>query len=283
MPVNSLPLLPDESDAFADTRDLGESRPLWTMDRGVFIRALICFLILSPVPSFSETLSTLPQAAVSEVTKMVVAAGGMDLDDDGTEGIIEVEGWKGFPTKLSSYHKKDSDGTVKSAKVIMLNPAPEQTARWIVQAVIDATGAYDAARAKELLNATVGASGFQFVVRGVHWEDMERSGTNIAYPFRDGVTVKLKRFGDSYPSRALTPQEIQYTLDAADDEVTLTGKYARIQSTTRADYAAAGGRKETEGHAWRKVVRDLYQEAWGKDRNQLMTAKAKALFGSDKQ
>lgn len=214
---------------------------------------------------------------------MVAAAGGLDLDDDGSQGLVEVEGWKGFPTTLSSYHKKDKDGTVKMAQVIMLNPSPRQTARWIVQAVIDATGTYNPEKAKTLVNVTASASGFQFVIRGVHWEDMGRTGIHIAYPFRDGVTVKLKRFGDGYPSKALTPEEIQYTLDAADAEVTATGKYARIQSTTRSDYAAAGGTEPPEGHAWRKVVRELYQAAWGKDQNQLMTAKAKALFRSDKQ
>lgn len=261
----------------------GRYRQVMNFLRAFILRSTACFLVVHPLPLFSEPASSLPEAAVSEVAEMVAAAGGLDLDDDGSKGVVEVEGWKGFPTTLSSYHKKDQDGMVKMAKVIMLNPSPRQAARWIVQAVIDATGTYNSEKAKTLVGVTVGVSGFQFVIRGVHWEDMERSGTYIAYPFRDGVTVKLKRFGDSYPSKALTPEEIQYTLEAAEAEVTLTGKYARIQSTTRADYAAAGGTEPTEGHAWRKVVRELYQAAWGKDRNQLMTAKAKALFRADKR
>lgn len=253
-----------------------------TLLRAFIVRSAVCLWAFGPLPSFSEPSSSLPEAAVSEVAEMVAAAGGLDLDDDGSQGVVEVEGWKGFPTILSSYHKKDKDGTVKMAKVIMLNPSPRQAARWIVQAVIDATGSYSAAKAATLVKATAGASGFQFVIRGVHWEDMARSGTHIAYAFHDGVTVKLKRFGNSHPSAALTPAEIQYTLDAANAEVTATGQYARIQSTTRAEYAAAGGRERTAGHAWRKVVRELYQAAWGKDRNQLMTAKAKALFRPEK-
>ncbi len=245
----------------------------------LFILCLATSLIATtPLSAISETSSSLPQEAVSEVEKWVETAGGLDLDDDGTEGVVEIEGWKGFPTVMSSYHKKDADGTVKEAKVIMMNPSSHQLARWIVQAVIDATGTYDTVKAKTLLNVTLGASGFQFVIRGVHWEDMERSGVFIAYPFRDGVTVKLKRFGEKYPSRKLTVEDIQYTLNAAESEVTFTGKYARIQSTTRAEYAVAGGKEITEGSAWCSVVRELYQAAWGKDRNQLMTAKAKALF-----
>ena len=205
---------------------------------------------------------------------MVKAAEGHDLEEEKL-GNVEVEGWEGFPTTLFRYAKTDADGTKKTGLIVLLNPDARQAARWIVQAVIDTTGSYDPEKAKRLARETAGASGFQFPVRGVHWEDMGRKGVHTAYPFRDGVTVKLRAFGESYPSTVLDESQLKYTVEA---DVTLTGKYARIQSTTREQYMAAGGQLPVDGHLWRSVVRKLYQAAWGKDRNELMTAKAKVLF-----
>jgi hypothetical protein len=53
-------------------------------------------------------------------------------------------------------------------------------------------------------------------------------------------------------------------------------RYARIQSTKREEYRKAGGTENVEGLAWLDVSRKLYQAAWGKDRNELMIAWAKA-------
>ena len=63
-----------------------------------------------------------------------------------------------------------------------------------------------------------------------------------------------------------------------------TGTYARICSTTREQYKAAGGKvdvgtsdsSETRKKAWLGVVRDLYKQAWESDSNQLMNAWAAA-------
>src|SRR5579862_9275806 len=43
---------------------------------------------------------------------------------------VEIEGWKGFPTKRYTYSIKDKDGAVKTADVVMLNPTAKQIARW---------------------------------------------------------------------------------------------------------------------------------------------------------
>ncbi|CAN5299444.1 hypothetical protein BH11PSE11_BH11PSE11_10920 [soil metagenome] len=172
----------------------------------------------------------------------------------------------------------DSNGVRKTGTVVMMNPSRNQLARWIVQAVIDAKGSYNFANAKTLALYTQSASGFQFPVRGVHWEDMSGSGVHVAYPFRDGVTVQMRRFGASYPTRVLTSADLDYIITAPESEVTLTATYARIQSTTRQEYINAGGTDATAGHAWRTAVRNAYKAAWGKDRNLLMTAKAKSIL-----
>jgi hypothetical protein len=233
----------------------------------------------SNVPGGATVASTLPAAALDQVEQMVKARRGYDLEAESL-GKVQTEDWRGFPTTLYRYTKKDDDGVKKIGLAVLLDPSPRQVARWIIQAVIDATGEYHADKAKKLVNETSSASGFQFLVRGVHWEDMEGTGVHIAYPFRDGVTVKLRAFGDHYPSSPLNQAQLQYTIDAPESEVTATGKYARIQSTTREEYRLAGGSKVTAGGAWRSVVRELYQSAWGKDRNELMTAKAKSMFNA---
>jgi hypothetical protein len=54
-----------------------------------------------------------------------------------------------------------------------------------------------------------------------------------------------------------------------------------VASTTREEYLAAGGTEtvgtKADGNVhWLDVVRQLYQEAWTSDRDQLISAKAKA-------
>jgi hypothetical protein len=73
-----------------------------------------------------------------------------------------------------------------------------------------------------------------------------------------------------------SPEQMQKALHAVVADVTWVGKYARLQSTTREDYRAAGGKEDVEGAAWLNVSRKLYQAAWKSDRNELMIAWAKA-------
>ncbi len=65
-----------------------------------------------------------------------------------------------------------------------------------------------------------------------------------------------------------TPSVIQ------DGNIT-SGKYGRIISTTREQYKINGGKENTEGLNWLKVVRIEYQAALQSDSNRLITAWAK--------
>src|SRR5215211_2393525 len=50
-------------------------------------------------------------------------------------------GWEGLPLQECTYKVKgDLDSAWKTAKVIMLNAAPDQLARWIVRTCIEVTG-----------------------------------------------------------------------------------------------------------------------------------------------
>jgi hypothetical protein len=213
---------------------------------------------------------------VDTVAKMVAHAGGLDLQEHNL-GPVAVEGWPNLPVTLFSYSKTDQDGQKKNGLAAMLNPSSRQTARWIVTATVKALGDFDENFAKKLVKETVNASGFQFLVRGVHLEAMDGAAKHKAYPFFNGVTVKLNGIADGYSTRPLSNDELQYTISAPVGDVTTVGTYARIQSTTAKEYHANGGTADTTGAKWLEVVRQAYMKAWDNDEFELMNAKAKAL------
>lgn len=211
--------------------------------------------------------------SVSAIENLVVHSGGYDLQEKGL-GLVTIDSWSGFPTHKFSYAKTDQDGVKKTGIAVMLNPSPNQAARWIVDSVTKACGRYVEEFARRLVGHVANASGFQFLVRGIHLEDMDGNGVHTYYPFFDGVTVKLDTIPDGWPTRLLKPAEVESTVTAEEGKVTQVGKYARIQSTTRQEYWDAGGTQDVSNEKWLGVVRQLYQDAWGNDENVLMLATA---------
>jgi uncharacterized protein YndB with AHSA1/START domain len=191
-----------------------------------------------------------------------------------------VPGWEGFPTLGCEYAVKDRSGMVKSARVVMLNPTPDQLARWIVSACREVQG--DArldSCADGLARHILTQSGGQFPVAGVVYEDISpRDGIHEAYAFRDGVAVEVE---------GLAPRAV-HSLSAAELTASMEGRVlrtrpcARLQSTTREHYRAAGGAQDVEELAWLAVSRKTYQAAWTSDRNALMVAWLKAQGGQRK-
>jgi hypothetical protein len=62
-----------------------------------------------------------------------------------------------------------------------------------------------------------------------------------------------------------------------------SGKFARLQGTTREEYKANGGTVDvgdsSGGHrnrSWLEVSRELFKSAWDNDRNELLIAWARA-------
>ncbi len=188
-------------------------------------------------------------------------------------------GWDGLPLIECNYSVTGRKEVVaKTAKVIMLNPSPEQLAHWVVYTCLEVVGNAKAKCTSRLSQQIIGQSGAQFPVAGIVFEDiLPEDGIFEVYAFRNGVTVKVngvKHLGTNQPSG----EEIRKAIDG---DIVWTGKYARIQSTTREQYKANGGRKDvgnspnTRGR-WLEVSRELYKSAWGKDRNELMIAWARA-------
>ena len=96
--------------------------------------------------------------------------------------------------------------------------------------------------------------------------------------------IKVLLFVLSYAASLFHLSCLEYYLSLKNDQLKPnTGRYARISSTTREMYYAAGGTADV-GHsddgqrsqAWLGEVGRLYREAWNNDRNFLIYAWAKA-------
>lgn len=185
--------------------------------------------------------------------------------------------WAGFPLQRCHYSVVDHDGTTKTADVIMLNPSPEQVARWIVDACWRVRGKISPEDTDKLFTQVIQQSGGQFPVAGVVYEDIiPADGVFEIYCFRNGVTVSI----DGVPHRGTAPLTSSQVEASLFGRVTNVFKYGRIQSTTPGQYLRNGGSldvgtDEKRTLLWPEAVRQLYQKAWGQDRNDLMIAWAR--------
>lgn len=219
----------------------------------------------------------LPVDAVSRVEQYFESKKSARYMERNCEDAV-YPGWEGFPLQKCRYNVKDKDGTIKNAEVIMLNASPNQLARWVVYTCIEIKGSAAPEFTEKLSKHIIMQSGAQYPVAGMVYEDMEGDGIYKLYCFRDGVTVGIKGI-ESASKKVMNEDEINQCLYG---EVEWCGTYARIQSTTREQYTSFGGKEDvgtsTKGNkkiSWMKVSRELYQAAWGSDRNELMLAWAK--------
>jgi hypothetical protein len=173
--------------------------------------------------------------------------------------------WEGFPTVMCTY--SGSSGA-KDISVIMLNAEPPQIARWLVTACRDARAQHIRHCAERLALQTTCQSGFQFPIAGFVDE-------GEIFSFRNGVTARMTgtqfwKFTSKNFSDATKP--------VFDNEPESAGKYARISSTERKQFADLVGQPLStfDGLAWIATARKEYQAAWGQDSNRLMTARVKS-------
>jgi hypothetical protein len=214
--------------------------------------------------SASETMSK-PDAAVQSADleyaeSKIIPWRSAHCDDP----IMNYPRWNGFPVTLCDY--SDIGVTVKT---YMLNADRAKQARWTVTACSDAKAKKNMRKCIDYMIGQVreASSGGIFPIAGYIPEPQDGGR---CYVFRDGVTVwtKLRPYWQSPKNHSCGPvNENDQPLDHA-------WKFARIASTTRGDYIAAGGSRPVDGLNWVDVTRDLYQKAWNSDRNELMSAKA---------
>lgn len=196
-----------------------------------------------------------------------------------------LPGWEGLPVKLYEYRTGPDirTGQPKKGKVYLLNPSPERLARWIATACWKARGSLEYRYTDKLLRWIRNQSGGQFPVRGVVYEAMYEPGRYDPYVFKDGVTVYVADPNRMSADGHCTDEQLEFYLRLTDADLKpYTGRYARIASTTREQYRAAGG-TERVGDSdrdrrieWLNVVRRLYRQAWESDENRLITAWAEA-------
>lgn len=191
-----------------------------------------------------------------------------------------IPGWEGYPVQLWQYFTGEDIylGKPKKGLVYMLNPDAEKLAKWIVNAVFDATGQIRYEDVEKVRTFIKWQSGAQFPVSGVVYEAMYTDGFYEPYVFKDGVTVyvadSLMRAWD----KTCTEEQLQYYLTLTNDQLEEnTGRYARISSTTREMYYAAGGTAQVgygddgqRSREWLGEVARLYKEAWNSDKNFLI-------------
>jgi len=223
----------------------------------------------------SVAASSAPVDDLLKSTRAYFAARLTKLTCD--EPTQEYPRWQGYPIQRCSY----SDSGV-SVRTYMLNPSADQLARWTVTACVDAQAAAPSTCARALSKAILEASSGVFPVAGFIPEPASSGGGAgsqvLCFLFRDGVTVTTAKVPGAPPAVKGTCA----SSDENEEAVMRAKRFARVVSTTRGDYLRNGGQEpvgtDVDGDPrWLDVVRALYQRAWGADRNELISARARAM------
>jgi len=202
-----------------------------------------------------------------------------------------VPNYEGYPVQLYEYYTGEDIylNRPKRGLVYMLNPSAEKMAKWIINAVYDVRGEIRYDDIEKVRNFIMWQSGGQFPVKGVVYEAMYTPGFYEPYVFKDGVTVYIKDDVMRADDKTCTDEQLEFYLTMTNADLKdYTGRYARICSTTREMYYAAGGTDEVgtgeDGQriqAWLDTVRELYLQAWDSDKNFLIYAWAKSNLEAD--
>lgn len=170
-----------------------------------------------------------------------------------------INGWENIKVSLYEY---SVDNGKKVGKVYMANADAKKLATWIITTCVTLTNKLDKKNTDYLIKSIRNASGGQFPVKGIVYENMDGKGY-YPYVFKDGVTVSLKQ---------TTTDDLSLITN---DNIKKTGKYARIISTTREEFNNKFPSKNTIGIEWLNVVREEYKLALQSDTNNLLIAWAK--------
>ncbi len=191
---------------------------------------------------------------------------------------INLLHWEGFPVQSCAY----AAGGI-AVRAHMLNPSAEQLARWTVTACLDARATMARDCIGYLARQIMASSGGVFAVAGFLPAAIEAGngrGTIYCHLFRNGVMIQTDHWKDARRPIGATC--------GPDEEVERPARFAmaaaHLAATTRQEYRNAGGQEavgsDLDGNVrWLDVVRLQYQQAWGNDRNALISAKARAAKG----
>jgi hypothetical protein len=179
--------------------------------------------------------------------------------------VMNYPNWIGFPVTKCAY--SDIGATVHT---YMLNADRAKLARWVITSCHDAKTSNMHGCIKWLVGQMISSASYNiFPVAGYIPEPEDCDYTCCL--FRDGVTVKtaLRPHFAKPINGSCGPDDAESTLP-----LTWAGQFARIASTTRADYKTVHPEASVDGVKWVDIVRSEYQKAWNSDRNELLAAKA---------
>ena len=218
-----------------------------------------------------------------EECKDVLKAAYMAQNKLGT--YYDIPNWEGYPVELWEYFTGEDikKHVKKRGLVYLLMPSPEKLATWIATTCWEVKHSVDTCYVNCIRDFIKWQSAAQFAVAGVVYEDMYTKGFFEPYIFKDGVTVYVADSTMMPADKHCTDEQLEYYLHLTNNDLKPnTGRYARICSTNRDHYYAAGGtvdvgdNENNRKHKWLEVVRHLYQQAWNSDCNELMIAWAKS-------
>ena len=250
--------------------------------------ALLATLTLAGSASAGDTL-------LGDVSRAVL--GGRYLSPSGgcTPGDRDLLGWPADRLTRCRYEVTDihRDGSRRSKAgiVYLANPSPERVLAWLESACRRADPADVEGCVRDEALAIRVASGAQFPVAGLVWEDQAcgsplgschggSDGINEGYVFRNGVTVRVAGYANGSTDPVDDALLERLAMEQEATGIRRTGGYARILSTSREQYAAFTRRpgipvgEGTAGAAiaWSDLVGDLYRRALSDDENPLITA-----------
>jgi hypothetical protein len=196
----------------------------------------------------------------------------------------DLFGWPAGSLQRCEYDVTDqlSQGKTLTKKgiVYLADPSPQRELSWLISAckrVIRDGSLDDCVRSEA--EKVLSASGNQFPVAGLVWENMGDQDFFGGYAFRNGVTVRTSQWTNGDTQSA---DDVLEPLATAPDVTGLArGKgYARILSTTREAYhrfdpkadVPVGQDDAAAAIKWSDLVGSLYRAALSQDENPLITA-----------
>jgi hypothetical protein len=196
-------------------------------------------------------------------------ARGQNMKQDCAE--IQIAAWSGVPLLRCKYRELGA-----AAEVTLALPDASRLARWTVAACRDAAAADMSVCARWLESRIWSASNAQFPVSGYVIEPRSVLGGSSQDPmcflFRDGVTVRTAEISSRPPENgSCVPQR------AETDPITRAFSFARVASTTRAEFSRAPGapaEAALAGIAFPVAVRNEFIAAWSSTRNRLISGAA---------
>jgi hypothetical protein len=226
-------------------------------------------MLLAPIAAPLAAESDL--ALISETTDrfQMRLDGGQYMKEDCAQ--TTRDDWPGVELLRCTYEELNAKATVTLAL-----PDAARLARWTVTACRDAGASDMEACARHIEKRIWSASNAQFPVRGYVIEPHSVLGGSSNEPycflFRDGVTVRTEAVTSRPPQDGVCAPQ-----NAENDAITRAFKYARIASTTRAEFALASGapgEDDLAGTAFPDAVREEFIAAWNSDRNRLISGAA---------